>query len=221
MKILHISPGSYGDATSRLNDVLRLIARTTLFPRHESIPGSIVKLAEEHVKQYEQFVDPGFVAAPDIVLGGERRLRELQARIASEPGGEEFADRWSAKLGRFLQRVTDEAMQDAVVRDRIGPPLWPVPQLVNVVQQLIIDEPETLLANTPTADRQLWWELAGSVEKNAWNALIWEVVDGSGAGKGPNPFISLVRLQAEGFYPLGLLGQHFIVFAISSSPSDE
>ncbi|WP_437484432.1 hypothetical protein WME75_44785 [Sorangium sp. So ce1014] len=204
-----------------MNDVLCLVARTKFFPRHESVPGSIVQLVEEHMMQYAQIVDLGLVAAPAIILGGERTLRGLRDRIASEPGGEAFADRWNAKLGRFLQRVTDEAMQDAVVRDRIGPPLWSVPQIVNVVQPLVVDDPETLLANTPTAERELWWELACTVEKNAWNALIWEVVDGSGAGKGPNPFLSLVRVQAEGFYPLGFVGQRFMVFALSSSPSDE
>jgi hypothetical protein len=219
MKILEVPKGSYGEATNRVNDVLRLVANMQFFRRHGSVPGSIVHLVEKHVAQYTQVVDHGQVGEPAIVLGGERTLRELRARITSEPGGEEFADRWNARLGRFLQQATDNAMKDPTIRERIGPPLWPVPRMANVVQPLAVDDPAMVLKDMPTSYRDLWWELACEVDKRAWNALLWETVVGQQPGEPSNPFIPLVQLHAEGFYPLGFLGQLFVVFGVSESPS--
>jgi hypothetical protein len=221
MKLLQILPDAYGPATKRMHEVQTLAAQIQFFPRVTAVPPSVVRAAREHLGRYARLAEPGHLAEPAIVLGSAEVLRELRVRIEQEPGGEQFADRWSAKLGRLLQRMTDEAMQNPTLRGRIGPPLWPMPGLPNVVQFLVADDEPAVLARAPTPERDLWWELACGVDCNVWNALLWELIVEPDAGDTGNPFLPIVELHAAGFYPLGFLGRAFVIFALTAGDEED
>lgn len=214
MKFPQLDAATYGEATGRLNDVLLEAAQVEFFARISLVPTSIQALAKSHLSHYTRLVDPANTAEPTVVLGGEQTLTELWSRVDRQPDGYGGANRWDLGVGRYLQRTTEQAMQKPEIRGIIGPPLWPEPQMVNVVQPLVVDDESAVFDRSPTPNRDLWWRLACTVEKNAWNALIWEIVAQPSADSF-NPLVPVLKLHAQGFYPLGFIGSMFVMFAVA------
>lgn len=195
MNRFDIDESTYGRWTAEFQRLLDLANEVEFFRSNGEATEGVAEMAELLVE---------LLAEPLVVHieSGDWQECEVLMRMV---------DPWADELGRAVEAQTERIMSDPSLAARIGPPLWPVAGMLNVVEVIVADK-DQVLANVPSAFKDVGWRLGCAVEKLAWGALRWSI---SYDGK-QNPYEVALRLAAKGVFTLGRRGVELVFFTFRS-----
>jgi hypothetical protein len=201
-----VSPGTYNDATTSINQILSLGHSLRFFPDVTMVGEEDFELLRRHHQLYALATGDSTAWHPMVSLGDSAVLRNCRDRV-NAAGRDHEVDMWTAKLARCVQRLVQALPDKSAV---FKPPLWSFPGVYNVVSQLSIAPPKNVLQGIATEDRDLFWKLACDLEDKFWGAIDWEVLHQDNLRT--NPYYPVLLLASRGLYPIGLDSDLFIVF---------
>lgn len=183
----------YGADTPSIRKIVNTMRSFQIFARLPIGPQSRLRAAlREHLRRVQAWVGAPLVEGIDI-----RILPFVDLMTRLEQANERT---WVDVLGKRFQVVLDSV--DESTRHLVGPPLWPVPGMINVVQPIATRNTSQVLRNIPSEFGQRCWEIACAVDQWTWNAIQWEIIL-HGALQ-TNPFYPLLKLAVLGVVPIGV-----------------
>lgn len=204
-----LPPESYGELTAAFERILAPCRSGRWFFGPSSPSESS---GQELLEALRRAAPAGAAALPpvEVVRSGAEGLRPLLARARFDP--ERPADSWRQEATRRLSARLAEVRDEPWFQARIGPPLWPIPGQPTICRPLVADRSLPGSVTTDTGSQEALWLLLCQAEFDVWHALQWLA---AGLSPEDNPFEPWVRLQAAGYFPLGVLDGRLILWTLA------
>jgi hypothetical protein len=207
-----IDDGAYGKATNAIRRIIRRAERHRWFPK-VTVDDDATAAVRDRLTRHFEIIGKSVTARSlpvDFIQGGWNVLAEAYRAI--NPAGDDPAygrGKWRdmlAVVAGEMRRDLEQSKREAIV-----PPLFPVLGNAGIVGGMLTTEIGGANVVDDEPHRQTVWYLMCDVDADFWSALIWPLAhEDGGAG---NPFEELVETYVSGFYPLGFIGERFIVYS--------
>ena len=207
-----IEDGTYGDATNAIRRVIRSAERHRWFPKVTADDRAAAAVRDRLTRHFEILGDAATARSllVDFVQGGWNVLAETYRAI--NPAGDDPAygrGKWREMLAVVAGEMRRELERSR--REAIVPPLFPVVGNAGIVGGMLTTEIGGADVVNDETHRQAVWYLMCDVDADFWSAMIWPLAHE--VRRDENPFEELVGAYLSGFYPLGFIGERFIVYS--------
>jgi hypothetical protein len=211
-----IDDGAYGDATDAIRRVIGGAERHRWFPAVTMDEGTTAAVRGRLVRHFEILGEAATARSlvVDFIQGGWDMLAETYRTV--NPAGDDPAyasGAWREMLGAIsggMRRELERSRRNAIV-----PPLFPVVGNAGIVGGMLTTEISGANVLTDETHRQTVWYLMCDVDADFWSAIIWPIA--YEARRDENPFRELAETYILGFYPLGFVGERFVVYSYGCS----
>jgi len=207
-----IDDGAYGDATDAIRRVIGGAARHRWFPAVTVDDGTTAAVRGRLARHFEILGEPATARSlvVDFIQGGWDMLTGTYRTV--NPAGDDPAYAsgiWREMLGAVSGEMRRELERSR--RDTIVPPLFPIVGNAGIVGGMLTTEIGGADVIADETLRQTVWHLMCDIDGDFWSAIIWPIVHE--ARRDENPFRELAETYISGFYPLGFVGERFLVYS--------
>jgi len=207
-----IDDGTYGDATDAIRRVIRSAERHQWFPKVTVDDRAAVSVRGRLTRHFEILGETATARSlsVDFVQGGWSVLAETYRAV--NPAGDDPAHgrgKWRevlAVVGGEMRRELERSRREVIV-----PPLFPVVGNAGIVGGMLTTQIGGANVVDDETHRQTVWYLMCDVDADFWSAMIWPLANED--RRAENPFEELVETYVSGFYPLGFIGERFVVYS--------
>jgi hypothetical protein len=207
-----IDDGTYGDATDAIRRLIRRAERHQWFPK-VTVDDRATAGVRDRLTHHFEIIGEAVTARSllvDFIQGGWDVLAETYRAV--NPAGDDPAygrGKWREMLAVVAGEMRCEL--ERAPRETIVPPLFPVVGNAGILGGMLTTEIGGANVVNDETHRQAVWYLMCDVDADFWSAIIWPLAHE--ARRDENPFEELVETYMSGFYPLGFIGERFIVYS--------
>lgn len=209
---LNFGDSTYGDATTAIRRVIRSSECYRWF-RKVDMDDRATEAVRNRLTRHFEILGETVTAQSlvvDFVQGGWNVLAEMYRTV--NPAGKDPAygrGKWREALDVIagdIRRELERSRPKAIV-----PPLFPVAGNAGIVARMLTTEMGGASVVSDEIYRQTVWYMMCDVDGDFWSAMIWPLSYED--RRDENPFEELVAMYLSGFYPLGFVGERFIVYS--------
>jgi hypothetical protein len=209
---LKIAEGTYGGATEAIRRTLRSAELHQWFPKVTVDDRATAAVRDRMTRHFEELGEIATAASLsiDFIQGGWNVLADTYRTI--NPAGNDPAygrGQWRSALDIVageMRHDLERSNQQVIV-----PPLFPVAGDAGIVGGMLTTEMGGAKIVSDETQRQTVWHLMCDVDADFWSAIIWPLAHE--VRRNLSPFEELVETYMSGFYPLGFIGERFIVYS--------